>query len=437
MTDPHAHFASSEQFARFLGMDTPPCGPHELLGLAADTRAWTTQSISHALLDRLQRIDEHPQARTPEADELRVALHVAAAQLKDPMVRTRIEHASDECHESVEESLALEPDPLAAPGAVQVGQQESPAPLGMSAEVQVADDFRIAARHVLASCGGWNPQSKRLLGYLARSASVDAVVLQRALVEITNQYSSPSSDTLPNSGKMDDGQPESEPRSLNSSLSRSSYANRPLDLAPADPRTRTWMTLGTVVMLVASSALAVLLVAMLVQSAVERSSEIETHVVTLSSSQSGQLSGAPHSPDAEDKPTPRGAGSGAAAVSSGLLLEVDVPGVIRLLRSLDEDAFARAPEESVAAFGESLEHLSVIWTTASLDELATGSLAMRDAVLSATAHDPAIGVLLVNKLKSLLDPLDSSDRILDDRFMRTSAFSYGICGLLIETPIVP
>jgi hypothetical protein len=435
MTDPHAHALSAEQVARFLGMQAPPSGPHELLGLDSDPAAWTAREVSDALLNRLQRIDEHPQARTPEADELRVALHVAAAQLKDPRVRSRIAEAGAGTDDSMPEVATPMTDPLAAPTAIEVGRQEVPAGVAAGHDAQGNDDFSIAARHVLASCGGWNPRSKRLLGYLARSASVDALVLQRTLVDITNQYSSAPSDAATSNGVMNDT-PTRELRSPASVLSRSSFANRPLDLAPTDARTRTWMTLGSLAMLAASGVLATLLVATLVQRAVSGSDEIATNVVNIPSPQAGAGADTKSPSDFDREGVDRN-DPNTAPDSSGFLIESDAVSVIRLLRTLDEDAFARAPEESIAAFVDSLKILSGSWDSASVDALSTAPLALRDAVLSASAHDLQVGARLVEELKSLLDPLDTADRIVDPRRLRSSAFGYGICGLLAETPILP
>lgn len=65
--------------ARFLGPDAATGGMHALLGLPA--RAHGQDTVVRALERQLTRVDNHPQARTPEADEVRLALHAAAAQL--------------------------------------------------------------------------------------------------------------------------------------------------------------------------------------------------------------------------------------------------------------------------------------------------------------------------------------------------------------------
>ena len=65
--------------ARFLGSGAAEGGLHALLGVA--THGATEEDIVGALERRLTLVDGHPQGRTPEADEVRLALHAAAAQL--------------------------------------------------------------------------------------------------------------------------------------------------------------------------------------------------------------------------------------------------------------------------------------------------------------------------------------------------------------------
>ena len=64
---------------RFLGRDAAAGGLHALLGLSP--RAHDQDTVVRALERQLTRVDAHPQSRTPEADEVRLALHAAAAQL--------------------------------------------------------------------------------------------------------------------------------------------------------------------------------------------------------------------------------------------------------------------------------------------------------------------------------------------------------------------
>lgn len=69
---------------RYLGPSAEG-GPLELLGLTVSE--CTPTRIEAALQTQLDRVDAHPESATPEADDVRLALHTAAAQLLDPSVR--------------------------------------------------------------------------------------------------------------------------------------------------------------------------------------------------------------------------------------------------------------------------------------------------------------------------------------------------------------
>ncbi|MBL8746849.1 MAG: hypothetical protein JNK58_10895 [Phycisphaerae bacterium] len=75
---------------RFFNDVSPNSDPFGLLGL--DPRNLSDNTINTALNRRLQRLALHPLSATPEAEEVRQALHVAAAQLRDPSVRAELVH---------------------------------------------------------------------------------------------------------------------------------------------------------------------------------------------------------------------------------------------------------------------------------------------------------------------------------------------------------
>ena len=70
---------------RFLGEKAVGAGPFGLLALPIEPADEDT--VFEALERRLAEIDRHPHAQTPEADDARLALHAAAAQLMDPQVQ--------------------------------------------------------------------------------------------------------------------------------------------------------------------------------------------------------------------------------------------------------------------------------------------------------------------------------------------------------------
>ena len=73
---------------RFLGPQEAAGGPFALLGISPDR--CNEGSVLLALERQLDRVNAHAQCDTPEADEVRLALHAAAAQLLDPFVRRHL-----------------------------------------------------------------------------------------------------------------------------------------------------------------------------------------------------------------------------------------------------------------------------------------------------------------------------------------------------------
>lgn len=73
---------------RFLGSAAAAGGPFALLELPP--QLCDEENILAALDRQLERVHKHPECDTPEADEVRLALHAAAAQLLDPGVRRQM-----------------------------------------------------------------------------------------------------------------------------------------------------------------------------------------------------------------------------------------------------------------------------------------------------------------------------------------------------------
>src|SRR5207237_1369434 len=80
--------ARSRPIERFLGPEEVAGGPFALLGVGPG--AITDDLVLSALDRQIERIARHPECDTPEADEVRLALHAAAAQLLDPVVRRHL-----------------------------------------------------------------------------------------------------------------------------------------------------------------------------------------------------------------------------------------------------------------------------------------------------------------------------------------------------------
>ncbi len=131
--------ANGPPLERFLGAGAAD-GSRALLGLA--TAHPDAGTIDRALSERLRQVDEHPQARSSEADEVRLALYVAAAQ------------------------LSAEAPPAG------VDQPARPArpmhPIDASADPR-AQQHRRTLMAVIAHSGGWNATAKHRFGSVAHA----------------------------------------------------------------------------------------------------------------------------------------------------------------------------------------------------------------------------------------------------------------------------
>jgi len=139
---------------RFFGL-TASRGPIELLGL--EPGALDEARVRAALRRRLDALDRHPHARSMEADEARLALHTAAAQLLDPTVRSHIiEHV-----EGGELRRPIEPPDLA------IGQSTN-RPAGPRRDDRLRE-FREAAFLLVRGGGGWGRRSMHRVAALAHA----------------------------------------------------------------------------------------------------------------------------------------------------------------------------------------------------------------------------------------------------------------------------
>ncbi len=142
---------------RFLGDDAGQGGPFALLGVGHTISS--VDEIHRARLRRLRQIDCHPQRSTPDADEVRLAVHSAATQLLDPALR---------------EQLVLrwpEGTPVDLPKAWKPSRamkRITPALIGR-------------ARQIVGSSGGWNSVARRRLAHLARLNRISAIEVVREL----------------------------------------------------------------------------------------------------------------------------------------------------------------------------------------------------------------------------------------------------------------
>ncbi len=135
----------SSSIAHFLGAEAARGGPFALLGIEPDRSDHA--SVIGALEHRLAQVNGHPHSETPQADEVRLALHAAAAQLLDPVVRRHM---------------------LERWGRQHTGDASQPAPAISSESLALERDAIL----MLAMHGGWNRESLRRLAMLAHARGV-------------------------------------------------------------------------------------------------------------------------------------------------------------------------------------------------------------------------------------------------------------------------
>gem|GEM_PF-5625538 len=152
---------------RFLGPAAATGNPFAMLGVSSDVR--DEREVQAALHRRLVRLGARPDARTPEADEVRLALHAAAAQLGDPLVRRHLRIIW-----TTSRSRMREPATPGVRRASAYSQDTGGQAPGLGA-------FHDLALRVLARSGGWNRRSRRRLAALAHAMGIAPSLLAGTL----------------------------------------------------------------------------------------------------------------------------------------------------------------------------------------------------------------------------------------------------------------
>ncbi|MBL0927774.1 MAG: hypothetical protein IBJ11_08995 [Phycisphaerales bacterium] len=158
----------SSAIVRFLGPVDVSLGPYGILRLpVGDT---DEADVAAAAADALARVDAHPQARSAEAEEVRLAIHVAAAQIRDAAVRAAL--------------IARLAPRAGAASPAEAPPPPAPGPVGGAG----ADDdlFRQLILAELAHAGGLNPDGLRRLGALAHVYGLSQSELVRLLNSATH-----------------------------------------------------------------------------------------------------------------------------------------------------------------------------------------------------------------------------------------------------------
>ncbi len=174
----HQSVPQVDPVSRFLGPDAAFNGPFGVLGLpVADV---SEQQVLDALHRVMERIDAHPESRTPPADEARLAAHAAAANLLDHEVRRELLrrlHADGSAGRAPDRSPAP-PSTTPGPGSGRGSGRGSDR--GQPPAILQADLLRC-----IAVAGGWNTRAMRRFFMIAheRGFSTDEALRAMTLLK--------------------------------------------------------------------------------------------------------------------------------------------------------------------------------------------------------------------------------------------------------------
>ncbi len=331
MTTPHRQ----SPVERFLGPVATGAGPFAILGLSPESL--TDEQVLAALERQLQRIEAHPEGDTPPADEVRLALHAAAAQLLDAAVRQQLIFRWRD------------------------GTPAGPLATGTGSAADL-DGLEHDARLTLAHYGGWNKESLRRLALLASARGLPSTAVADILLKLNKAGA--AAPTVP----PQRGVPAPRPRPVQpAAVVPAALPQQPAAAPVSEPRRiHTPESSKNRELLIIAGALGVMALAFL----------ILLGIIIVSTSrqvapQQQQAAATPQTP-AQPAPapapvpapppvsTPQPAAPQAPAPSRAAQRFSDVHEAIRALRAAAEDAKSKPAEASVV-FADAAEWLGGWW----------------------------------------------------------------------------
>ncbi len=359
---------------RFLGLAHDTVSPFELLGIQPES--CDEPRVREALARRMARVARHPETRSHEADEVRLALHAAAAQILDPSVRAALLAAPDQPVREI--VVECEPPP----------------------QPRMPDAFDTLAARTIARAGGWNPASQRSLAMLAHAHGID----ERALRDRLRRIASGGARSAPAGA--------STISSTRGSNSESSIEAR--------PRRRARLSIGHVTLIASATALtAVVVGAMLLReaarsaSAPDRSSTPPT-VDRRTLERSPAETGAPHRSSTE--PT-------AAVLATP-------EAIVRWLERATEERSAD-PGQAAWRFERAVEALAERWTSLPLDARRRAGDLVR-AVLHGTDTKTAPGLRAIDATARGLERFAEDSAPRDAIALRAAVWSAAMLSALVS-----
>lgn len=406
---------------RFLGAYESADGPFALLGLSPED--CTEPRIAAALERQLARISRHPQATTPEAEEVRLVLHVAAAQLRDTEVlrelsvrwRARRGQAAPPPIAPVVNRPPPQPSAPssppqttgAAPPMIPQPRPSQPSlvppisasqPLPPRAPAPVNETFRAIAAGVLKQSGGWNASSKKRLEALAGAYGVSTSELDSILWEVGTGPTAPPRD--PSSDK-----PEKV----------------------VSPTRRLVLTIATVVLFVASAFMAVHVASRFELLRLIESEDEELAVPAANrplqqaaTDPAATVDGAP-----VDQPQTQQADATAAAPQAA----VPPKELLARLRAA-KAKITNDPRTSLNEFEACVAELSQQWGSMSPELLTGVHNEVVDFIFDASRRDRGTGRAALELILSRVQRLASGVRVSDSREIMASAWATGMLNRL-------
>lgn len=234
-TPPNPH---TSPVHRFLGAAHAVGGPFALLGVHPDS---CVEAIVLEALDRqLVRVGEHPEAETPAADEVRLALHSAAAQLLDPATRTQlIARWRGSRPPSTTDAPRATPAP-SIPSPAPMPRTAAPAPRSPLSPPRVLDPVtrRLLERDALVSIGmmgGWNPHALERFAMLAKARGIGVPHVAAVAKELARGGHSRAPAALSQTPTAPSSLSSSGPATKRPPLPVHTPRSRPDDWSTADP----------------------------------------------------------------------------------------------------------------------------------------------------------------------------------------------------------
>lgn len=399
---------------RFLGHVDPAHGPFGLLGLRpAD---YDPELIREALRSRLAQLSRHRQAASTEADEVRLALHVAAAQLCDDQVRRALL-----ARQGVPSDAGpFSPRRIERADTPRAPTPEAPTPRttpGRAERVGVlsTDEFRSVVLRVLAHSGGWNELAKRRLGGVAHAYGLDMDRLREALSDVAT-HSRRASDAMAPPGARARNTPH-EPRNAPGALA-----------APISGRSRNALIGITALLFLLSFLMGIRLLSLLFVGpgpAPERTVEVAL-------------------PGAQDAPAPDPGADERVASATSLTLstgrpESDTPqapmDLLEELRGANA-ALRDAPAQATAAFVRILGVVGARWPeidAPTLQALRVEFVSFQQAAIR-TDRNAALGV--AEAIAAPAEPLADGQIIVDRDALTRATFAAGLMARLNRDDLI-